>query len=903
MTAPISPKVLLSALLATLLIVLIDIGGGFNAWNEQILDLEQRHFPRDVSAMSPEIVMVDIDDRALERLGRWPWPRTALAGAIDELRRAGARTIALDLDLADPQDPTWHPGPPPVQIDHDAALAEAIGDRMVLGTMLMPDELPTRWASAGGDPDSLPILLAALSENFSLDPRSEAMTASRQDRDAASDTLHMLWRHTLFNAAADDQSRDELLARAGSHADAMLPIIESALRQHAARSVLPGTQSGGREGPPSPADRFPLQPLAEAAGSTGYINIVRRGHDGGIRQLVPSQPVGHGQQLPPLGIAAVTTHLGGGVPIEIDGDELQVGDITIPLHNDAITVCWPRGVHGSNWPDLHRREETDARFTGHLSISELVLLSRARAVMLEAETQLAGATRPLLQTIRQDPHLTAEDWLDPTIQAEVENDILFDLEDIDALAAAEGIDPRTAVERADLNQNDANRMHRALDWRNAQRTLAKDAGLVASVEDSLRAKVADRLVFIGWTATGTLADFVPTAAGPRTPGVMVHAALADMVLQDRSLFEGKSWWSAVAAACLGVLIAVLVATLGPWPATSSAIGVLLVWSAAVILLFWKADTVLPVASPLMAITLSWAAGTGSRAIMVQQEKRRITRQFRARVPEALVDELARDPESVGMRGVRREVCVMFGDLAGFTGISEGLESEETVTLLNRCMSGLAEQLTEHHGYVNKFLGDGFLAFWSAFGDQPEQADLACHAAMKCQAFMNTINKDAAPGTPTLGLRIGIATGEALVGDCGAPPRLNDYTVIGDVANLAARLESANKLFGTSILLDGRTRELIRSDDLPLCEVGPVQVIGREGVVHVWTLATESLSLDSRDAASSLAAAIRSGDRSAARTTLETLERLEGTSRRTQLLAEVVRDTPDPMPRALRLREK
>jgi len=139
-TATSNPKVLLSALIATLLVVLVDIGGGFTAWNEQILDLQQRHFPRDVTAMSPDIVMVDIDDRALERLGRWPWPRTALAGAVEELLRAGARTVAIDLDLADPQKPTWHPGPPPVRIDHDAALADVIGDRIILGTMLIPDD-------------------------------------------------------------------------------------------------------------------------------------------------------------------------------------------------------------------------------------------------------------------------------------------------------------------------------------------------------------------------------------------------------------------------------------------------------------------------------------------------------------------------------------------------------------------------------------------------------------------------------------------------------------------------------------------------------------------------------------------------------------------------------------------
>lgn len=896
MTAPTNPKVLLSAIIATLLIVLIDIGGGFAAWSEQILDLEQRHFPRDVSAMSPEIVMVDIDDRALERLGRWPWPRTALAGAVDELLRAGARTVAIDLDLADPQAPTWHPGPPPILTDHDAALADVMSDRIVLGVMLMPDELASRWAAAGGNPGTLPELLLAMKADFTLDPRGESAGRSTKDRDAAADTLHMLWRHVIFDAAADNLTLEEMLDRAGSQRDAMQPIIEAALRQSKARRLLPGTKPEGAEQPPSPADRFPMHRLVESAGATGYINIVRRGHDGGIRQLVPTQSVGLDEQIPGLGIAAVMTHLGKGTPLVLDADVVRVGDVALPLHNGAITVSWPRGEHGIDWPDLHRSDSGHGRFEGHLSIGVLVELAQARETLGRAKQDLAVSTRSLLRTIREDAELEVDDWLDPGIQLEVADEVDFTIGDTETRS-------QLNAATAGLDEDTKQRMGSMLDWRNATRTLAKDEGVVTDVESELRSQVEDRLVFIGWTATGTLADFVPTAAGPRTPGVVVHAAIADMVLQDRSLFEGDAWWSAAAAACLGLLIAMLVASLGPWPATASAFAVFVLWCVAVVLLFWKADAVLPVASPLVAITLSWAAGTGSRAIMVQREKRRITRQFRARVPEALVDELARDPASVGMRGVRREVCVMFGDLAGFTSISERMESEDTVALLNRCMSGLAERLTDHHGYVNKFLGDGFLAFWSAFGEQPEQADLACHAAIECQAFMDTINADADPGMPRLGLRIGIATGEALVGDCGAPPRLNDYTVIGDVANLAARLESANKQFGTSILLDGRTRELIQLNDLPLYEVGPVQVVGREGVVHIWMLTTDTAEPDVLDAAGSLAAAIRGGDRSGARSSLEAIERIEGTSRRTQLLAELVRDTPDPMPRALRLREK
>ena len=148
-----------------------------------------------------------------------------------------------------------------------------------------------------------------------------------------------------------------------------------------------------------------------------------------------------------------------------------------------------------------------------------------------------------------------------------------------------------------------------------------------------------------------------------------------------------------------------------------------------------------------------------------------------------------------MAGQCREVSILFADLAGFTTASERMGPEATVALLNRCMRDLTEQLTEHSAYVNKFLGDGLLAFWSAFGEQEDQADLACSAALACGRVIDAINADR-PNDPPLRARVGVATGEAIVGDCGAPPKLNDYTVIGDTANLAARLESANKQFGT-----------------------------------------------------------------------------------------------------------
>jgi len=888
-------RILLTSVLATAAIVLLDVSGALTAWKEQSLDLAQQYLPRDAAPMSDEIVLVDIDDRALERIGRWPWPRTELAGVLDELHLAGARTIAIDLDLADPQPPTWQPGPTPIRIDHDAALAGAMSGRVVLAALLMPDELPQRWRAAGGAPDTLLKVLNDLQDDLGMDPMESPSITNRSDRMAAQDTAHLLRRHAVHAAAAETPHRDALAERAGHERGALAPIINLALRQHAARNALKGAMEHGATAPPSAGDRFPQSAFSTAAGGTGYVNIVRRSRDGGIRQIVTDQSIGHGQRVLPLGLAAVHAFRGGMEPITIDEDVLSVAGVRLPVTDGAVTVTWPRSETGMAWPDLHRATAEDGRFKGHLSIGEIAELARARRSRDEALATLEETSRELLRSIRQETHLESDNWLSEDLQREIDDEVTFSLGDIstrDALRQA----------AAGLNETDRNLLHRMLDWRNATTTATLANDRIRRTAATLKSLVDDRLVFIGWTATGTVADFVPTAAGPRTPGVMVHAALADMVLQDRWLLEGPRWWSVLASAILGLIVALIVAAAGPWPATAASLLVLIGWCGLMVASLATTSIVLPTVAPIMAITGSWAAGTGARAVIVQRDKRRITRQFRARVPEALVDELARHPESVHMRGVRREVCVMFGDLAGFTSISERLDSEQTVSMLNDCMAGLTDCLREHGAYVNKFLGDGFLAFWSAFAPQAEQARLACGAAMACQSFMESINRSAPMDQPPLGLRIGIATGEAIVGDCGAPPRLNDYTVIGDVANLAARLESANKQLGTSVLLDDRTRSLAGSAT-PLIEVGPLQVVGRDGVVDVWTVTSDQVDQAALEASSSLAQAVRSGDRPAARRALEMLERTSPEPGRLRVFRELVLDSPDPMPRAIRLREK
>jgi adenylate cyclase len=243
----------------------------------------------------------------------------------------------------------------------------------------------------------------------------------------------------------------------------------------------------------------------------------------------------------------------------------------------------------------------------------------------------------------------------------------------------------------------------------------------------------------------------------------------------------------------------------------------------------------PVSAPLIGGAAAWVGCTALVGALSQRDRQRILRQFRARVSTQLVDYLVNNEKVVSVGGEEREVTVLFTDLAGFTAVSESLDGPAVVALLNRVMGALTRNLIARGAYVNKFLGDGVMAFWSAFVPEPNQAEKACRAALACQEAIERINAESPEGAPQLSARVGITTGSVIVGDCGAPPDLNDYTVIGDNVNLSARLESANKQFGTGIMVNGRTRAEARDTDLKFRYLGRLVVVGQTIPVRVFEL--------------------------------------------------------------------
>jgi len=221
-------------------------------------------------------------------------------------------------------------------------------------------------------------------------------------------------------------------------------------------------------------------------------------------------------------------------------------------------------------------------------------------------------------------------------------------------------------------------------------------------------------------------------------------------------------------------------------------------------------------------------------------KERIKDTFGKYMDPRIVANLVDNPEFVEPGGERREMTVMFVDLKGFTTISETLEPDDLVRMINLFFGHVTEAVGAYQGVVDKFMGDAVMTYWGPpFTDAEEQARLACAAALGVSDRLSAIRADIARalGSDTasldIDLRIGVSTGLVLVGTVGSKAS-RSYTVMGDPVNLGSRLEGTNKTYGTRILISERTRELA-GGGIATREIDMIRVKGKVQPVRVFEL--------------------------------------------------------------------
>jgi adenylate cyclase len=224
------------------------------------------------------------------------------------------------------------------------------------------------------------------------------------------------------------------------------------------------------------------------------------------------------------------------------------------------------------------------------------------------------------------------------------------------------------------------------------------------------------------------------------------------------------------------------------------------------------------------------AAAFNRMVVQLRDNERIRETFGKYIDPRVVEGLIDNPTVTGAEGQRRLMTVLFCDLKGFTSLSEGMTPQGLVKVMNRYLSIMSEPIRTNRGIIDKYIGDGIMAYWGPpFVGEADHARFACLAALEMIERIATLRQEipellGVRGTPmeTCDLRIGVATGEALVGSIGSDVMMS-YTVMGDVVNLASRLEGANKVYGTRNLVSDRT--IAAAGALEVREIDRVVVAG------------------------------------------------------------------------------
>ncbi len=348
----------------------------------------------------------------------------------------------------------------------------------------------------------------------------------------------------------------------------------------------------------------------------------------------------------------------------------------------------------------------------------------------------------------------------------------------------------------------------------------------------LRALVEGRIVLLGDTSEVSH-DYFETPIGT-VYGVEIIGATIDTLQNGGPLRPAPIWLEVLIAALLAAGLLYTATIQSPGKRIATAAVEFFVWLAIAVALYAFAGSIVWMSYMMIAGTLGFLIINLRYYLQERDQKALIRDAFGQYLSPKVVNILVKDPTRLSLGGERKEMTAFFSDLAGFSTISEMLSPDDLVALLNEYLTSMCDIIAEYDGTVDKFEGDAIIAFWGAPLEQLNHAELGCLATIDMQRFMMGYRKQLQQrGHPPLNMRVGVNTGAMLVGNLGSRQRM-DYTIIGDSVNLAARLEGANKQFGTRSMISQHTYAHVR-EIVEARELDRIRVVGKREAVTVYEL--------------------------------------------------------------------
>jgi adenylate cyclase len=364
-----------------------------------------------------------------------------------------------------------------------------------------------------------------------------------------------------------------------------------------------------------------------------------------------------------------------------------------------------------------------------------------------------------------------------------------------------------------------------------------DKKLVNRLKKTNPAFFSNKIVFVSGTAPG-LKDTKPTPMAKHEHGFMLQANALDNILQDDFIKVIDSpWFSLIVTLSITFLLSIMVSVLSFSRALIIFVITLILIILSYIILYSNANILFDVVSPLVGAVVSFFSVEYLRFLQGNKQKSYIKSAFGQYLSPKVIDTLISDPSRLSLGGEMKNMTAVFTDLANFSSISEKLKPNELVIFLNEYLTHMCDIIAEYDGTIDKFEGDAIIAFWGAPLDNSEHAKLSCIASIKMQKQMAKLRQQwEKEGMPSLFMRVGINSGNMVVGNMGSKTR-KDYTIMGDNVNLAARLEGTNKFYGTWTLCSHNTYEQVK-DYVECREIDIVRVVGRKEPVKIYEVIDE-----------------------------------------------------------------
>ena len=797
---------------AVLVVGLLVFSGATRLLELKILDQYTKFLPSPHERT--DIVLVDADDLAIQRVGQWPWGRDLHASYLADLRSLGAGSLSFDMEFVDR-------GPVGVTSrERDQALKTKTTELNDVFTALQGRQIKAPEAA-----------------DFARTILQEGILLTARDNDTyLGQTLQVFGRaYTTLNYYLTNDSPD---AKDASRF----------LREHSAIGPVTGRLDLVKE---IEDLRGAIVPIASRGAGAAVTNVVQD-PDGDLRRIgLLYRLKGTDKVFAQMAFLPVWT-LVGRPAIEVEPGRILLKTSSLPTNAqpDIVIPLDPEGQMVINWP--HKKYQD---IFVHVGISEIQDLE----TRWDAVVERVGAM--------QDAGYLDEDLKGAVAQIEADRSASLASGDSAAFAAAEATRQGWLKSIGDLASGPKEKalvaalQAQARDPKIPQASRDKIPGLIDEVgttftslrtkvqayqdlRTSLEKRLKGAMTFYGFTAVATT-DIGVTPFDPVFYNVGAHASIANTILTGQYLNEVPAWLSFLVGVVVAGAVWLLLTRFG------TLAGVLVGFGAFVVLmvgvgLFYAATGVYPGGLvPGLVVFLTVLGLTLEKFWGTESEKRFIRSAFGTYLSPEVIKQLEADPDRLHLGGEKKVLTAMFTDVKGFSTFSEKLDPNDLVTLLNQYLTGMSDLILDARGTIDKFEGDAIIAFWGAPLPFDDHAPLAVQAALRMKAAEAAMNerfvREKIAPSPLL-TRIGINTGEMTVGNMGTARRM-DYTMMGNAVNLAARLEGVNKQYGTWILTTGATRDRV-GDEVVFRKLDQVRVVGIRTPVRLFEV--NSFRIDAGD---------------------------------------------------------